>query len=58
MSAHAPYEFGIWYGALSEWEKNVARSILADWVDSPDLNKRFDALSVIRKHRIVQALTV
>ena len=44
------------YTSYSREERAVVDEVLAEWVDSDDLGRRFDALALISEHRIASAL--
>ncbi len=44
------------YAALSPQERATVDRVIAQWTTSADESKRFEALALIREHRIVAAL--
>ena len=56
LSEAATYDLSRAYGALTPDERRVVDGVIAEWAKSDDEKKRFDALALIREHRIASAL--
>ena len=56
MSQEAVLRLSHAYTLLQPDERRVVDEVLSEWLYSEDENQRFDALALIREHRIVSAV--